>query len=343
MAELENIVSVSITAETTTVQTANFNIPLIIAEFNNFTTSRTRTYGSAVDVASDFAASSNVYIMAQKLFGQDQKPAQIVVGRKLAAEDYTTAYNAIKQENDEWFGVVAETHIPAQQLLLAAVVEADSKIYITSTQAADALTTATTDIGSQLKALGYDQTAVIYSANADTQFPEAAWAGSQLTYVPGSNTWKFKSLDGVTVDKLTGTQIANLRAKNINFYISVGGVSITEDGKMASGRWIDEIILIAWTEARLKESVFGMLVNKAKVPFTNAGIALVEAQIRSVLSQGVANGGYASYTVTSPRLSDIPASRRNGRIAGDFKFRAVLAGAIHQVVIVGTVTTDTAA
>lgn len=339
MAEIDNIVDVQITAETTTVTTASFNIPLLMAKFTEWTDSRTRTYGSLVDVQADFATTTNVYKMASKLFGQPQVPTQIIVGRIAAADtDYAASYAAIKAENNTFFGVVAESHLAADVLSLAAVIEADAKIYGVGTQEAAALTTATTDIGSQLKALGYSQTYVIYGAAADTQWPEAAWMGSQLTYTPGSNTWKFKTLIGVTVDALTGTQIANLRTKNINFYIPVGGVSITEDGKMANGRWIDEIVGVFWTEARMQESVFGMLVNKPKVPYTSAGFALVEAQMRSVLSQGVNNGLYSSFTINTPSISSIPVNQRNLRIAGDFTFTAVLAGAVHEVIIRGTVT-----
>lgn len=338
MAEIDNVVDVQITAETTAVATASFNIPLILAEITEFTDSRTRVYGDDDELLDDgFSSTSPVYIAAQRLFGQDQKPASIVVGRRVPDEDIVEAYNAVKAENNTFFGVVSTSHVVDDVLALAGAVEADAKIYVTSTQDAAAYGTATTDIGSQLGALGYDQTAVIYSANADTQFPEAAWMGSQLTYTPGANTWKFKTLDGVTVDDLSPTQIANLRNKNINFYIPVGGVTITEEGVMASGRFIDEIIGIFWTKARMQESVFGMLVRKPKVPFTDAGFTLVEAQMRSVLSQGVDNGLYASYTVQIPRVADIPYNQRAQRIAGDFRFTAVLASAVHKVVIRGVV------
>ena len=60
--------------------------------------------------------------------------------------------------------------------------------------------------------------------------------------------------------------------------------------------------------------------------------------MRSVLALGVANGLYASYDIQVPRVADIPENQRAQRIAGDFKFSAVLAGSIRKVVIVGTVT-----
>lgn len=337
MAQIDEIVSITITSETQAVDVASFNIPLILAEFTDFTDSRTRTYGDDDEVAEDFGTDSVVYTMAVKLFGQDQKPATIVVGRKDPDESWADAYTAVKAENDTWFAMVASTHVKADVLALAALVSADKKVYFTSTQETDVLTNSADNIGAQLKALGYDQVSWRYGANADTQFPEAAWVGSQLTYTPGANTWEFKQLEGVTVDKLTTTQRDNIAANNGSYYTTVGGVNITRNSKMANGKWVDQKIIELWTEARMQESVFGMLIRKPKVPMTDAGITLVEAQMRSVLSQGIDNGAFASYVINVPRAADIPANQKAQRIAGDFKFNAVLANAIHKVVIVGTV------
>lgn len=68
---------------------------------------------------------------------------------------------------------------------------------------------------------------------------------------------------------------------------------------------------------------------------------MIEAEIRSVLSQGVANGLIAdapAYTVQSPDVLAIPEVTRAQRILGDFTFQARLAGAVHKVIIRGTVT-----
>ena len=72
---------------------------------------------------------------------------------------------------------------------------------------------------------------------------------------------------------------------------------------------------------------------------TDAGFALIESQMRSVLALGVSNGLYASYTITTPRVSDVAQNLRAQRVAGDFPFTAVLQGAIHAVKSIrGTVT-----
>ena len=95
------------------------------------------------------------------------------------------------------------------------------------------------DIGQRLKAMGYDRTVVMFSNTADAEWPEASWVGGQITAVPGSNTWEYKQLTGVTVSRLTDSQITLLESRGYNYYIPVKGVNITRRGKVAEGEWVD--------------------------------------------------------------------------------------------------------
>lgn len=85
MSDLDDVVSVVITDQTTAIATASFAIPLILATFTNFA-ERARTYLNITEVGADFATTSNVYKMASKAFGQDSvigaPPPSIVVGRR---------------------------------------------------------------------------------------------------------------------------------------------------------------------------------------------------------------------------------------------------------------------
>lgn len=338
MSQIEEIVSVNITAQTQVITTAEFSIPLIVAEFNNFTDSRARVYGSQDALLADFAASSVVGTIGTKIFGQDNSPSTVVVGRKLANEDYPTALAAISAENDSWFAVVAASHVYADVSGIANYIAGTKKIYFTSTQDPATITTDQNSTGAKLKALGYDQTSLIYHSQADTYFPEAAWVGSQLSYTPGANDWENKTLEGVPADRLSDTARTNLTASNVAYYTTVGGVNITRNADMVDNTPIDQKIGELWTIARMQESVFGMLIRQPKVPYTDEGFTKVEAQMRSVLALGVQNLLYSSYTIQVPRVADILVNQRAARVAGDFKFTAVLAGSIRKVVIVGTVT-----
>lgn len=193
------------------------------------------------------------------------------------------------------------------------------------------------DIGQRLKFMGMDRTVVMFSNTADSEWPELAWAGTQLPEVPGSNTWEYKALAGTTVSNLTDSQISILESRGYNYYINVKGVNITRRGKVAEGEWLDSVILVDWLYARIQEAIFNRLVNSKKIPFTNVGATIIENEIRGVLAQAVTNGGIDTYTVQSPLVLNIPQTQRAARVMGDFTFQARLAGAVSIVVVRGTV------
>lgn len=100
------------------------------------------------------------------------------------------------------------------------------------------------------------------------------------------------------------------------------------------------MIGLDWVQARLQEQIFYRLATKKKIPFTQPGALIIEAEIRSVLSQGVTNGLVApdpAYTVQSPDVLSIPEVQRGQRVMGDFKFQFRLAGAVHKVIVRGVV------
>jgi hypothetical protein len=144
----------------------------------------------------------------------------------------------------------------------------------------------------------------------------------------------------VSVYNLTDTQRSALDGKNGNYYISAGGLALTYPGKTASGEWFDVTRFVDWLQARLRERLIGLLANNAKVPFTDAGIALVVAEIRAQLQQGVAVGGLAespAFTISAPLASDVSSVDRAARTLPDVTFSARLAGAIHAIELTGNI------
>lgn len=339
MAEIDQIVEIFITRETTAIDTASFSIPLILATFDTTVfPERTRTYTDISEVGEDFDSTDSAYIIAQKLFsGEGIKPSTIVIGRKDSEETWTDALDAVEEDNSVWYALVADTHVPAEVIELATAIQARRKIYGTSTQ--DSNFTSGTHIGQQLSDMSLGRTFWVYTADADTQYPEAAWMSEQLPETPGSNTWNLKQAAGVTVSNISPTQRVNIRALNGNMYTTVAGVNVFQDGVMSDGEFIDVIIFIDWVHARMQEAIFFRLINSRKIPYTRAGATIIENEIRSVLSLGVTNGGIAdapAYTVTAPDPLNIPATMRAQRTMGDFLFEFRLAGAVHKVIVRGT-------
>jgi hypothetical protein len=84
----------------------------------------------------------------------------------------------------------------------------------------------------------------------------------------------------------------------------------------------------------------GMLAGLDKVPYTDAGVALIQAQVIASLQSAVAKGILTSDpapVVTVPKVANVSPSDKAARILPDVKFSATLAGAIHKVNITGVV------
>ena len=71
---------------------------------------------------------------------------------------------------------------------------------------------------------------------------------------------------------------------------------------------------------------------------TRTGATIIENDIRTVMSQGVANGGIAEdtpYIVVAPDPLAIPEVQRAQRLMGDFRIAFRLAGSVRKVIIRG--------
>lgn len=261
-------------------------------------------------------------------------------------ESLTDAIVAVEQEA-AFYGLATYSHEDVDIIEIATYVESNKKLYGYSTSNDTDKTTATSDIMGQLQALSFDRTFGIWggkagiSANDALQYPEAAWMGNRFPDQPGSANWMFKTLNGITVDKMQLTESENIRNKNGNTYETIGGVNITREGKVASGEYIDVIRGIDWLESRMEERVYSRFVNLPKIPYTNAGIAIIESEVRAQVQDGITAGvidGEQKITFKVPKVADIPVNDRANRILPPITFEAKLAGAINKTIIRGTVT-----
>lgn len=241
---------------------------------------------------------------------------------------------------DGWYALILDSNSEAEILAAAAWIEARKKIFLCNTTDTEVVdNTVTDDVMSDLQSNSYARTAILYSQARLLNWSGAAWAGNRLPADPGSSTWAFKTLAAVTVDgNLTGGQVAVVESKGGNVYRTIAGVNVTTFGITASGEYIDVTRFIDWLDARIKERIFSVLVNNAKIPYTDLGVDLMRGQVLAQLQQGIAVGGLAADpapVVTAPKVADIDPADKAARILPDIFFQATLAGAIHQLVISG--------
>src|SRR5690554_511106 len=345
MADLKEIIEINISRETRGVTRQGFGTPLFIGTTPDVYPSGeyVRTYTSADAVLEDFGEDTPEHTAALRVFGQQISPTYLKIGNQKDTESLTEAYSAIKEADDDFYFVSIESHSPADIEEIADVIEAESKIFVTSYNGSDATDpTDTQDIGSVLQAKDLARTMIIYAENPD-EYPEMAFVGLQAPKDPGSTTWKFKTVSGVTVSRLTTTQSLTLKGtrfdygKGYNTYENFGGRNILSEGRMVNGEFCDVIRFADFLEARMRERIYLTLVNSEKIPYTAAGFAIIEGRMREVLQEGVAVGGLASFNVTVPNPRTLDPNLRANRVAEGFEFTGVLAGAVHFVSVAGRI------
>lgn len=250
---------------------------------------------------------------------------------------------AIQLVDNTWYAILSPYKSFAENQAIATWAEAHEKLFLAESQDSAIITTAFsggTDIATTLKGLALVRTALLYHQGDGTN-AAAAWAGKVLPMDPGSETWKFKTLAGVTASPLNDTALTNLHAKSCNFYYAVAGINMTAEGTVASGDWIDTVRGRDWLKATMAGNIVTRLANAKKVPYTDAGAAVIESEVRAAL-QAAEDVGLITdnprYVVTVPSVLSQGGTNRQNRVFPNLTFTAQLAGAIHKVSVSGTIT-----
>jgi len=260
-----------------------------------------------------------------------------------------------------WYGLALCSNSAADIENTAGFIETLKKIYIAVSSDAGIDSGSSTDVASILQGKGYKRTALMYSPGSAALGIEAAWLGGSLPADPGSNTWKFNNLVGITPDFFTDSSRLRLigsvdrlgnrtsSGKNVNIYETVGGTGVTEEGWMAGGQFIDQTIFGDWLQANIQSGIFTALVNAGKagkkIPYTDKGVGVIESIVRAVLKQGSDDGGtggidHTTIVVNTVPVANLPVTARANRILPNnaVTFTARGTGALHFVNINGVVT-----
>jgi len=254
-----------------------------------------------------------------------------------------------------FFGFTKETRDDTDTQNAAAWCEARTKEFFTTSNNEDSLNSAiSTDVGSVLNALGYERTWVQYSSNP-TQYPEfSAMARAAIVDFNSTDstiTLNLKQLPGISTESITSGQLATLKAKGVNVYVTIGSNSdAIQGGYMVAGVgvWQDRVHGVDWLTNAIETNVFGRLFSTVtKVPLTDKGGQILAQEVTKALDEGVRNGLIApgtdsngnflatGYSIDVQKVADIPAALKSQRQGPTITFVAIGAGAIHGITING--------
>lgn len=244
---------------------------------------------------------------------------------------------ALNQADDlDWFGLLIDSNSAAEIAAAGAWALSNEKLF-GALSSDSANFTAGTGVAYTLNQATNHNT-YVFATRDMNGCGEAGLMGRQFSRTPGSTTWAHKQIAGATADGLTATEFSAARSNGAITYVN-DGVVHTYDGFACSKRYIDVTRGIAWCRARIREAILIVLVNAEKLGFVDPDAALLEAALAGVLAQGESNKLFAPGWATSrPKVADVSTANKLVRTFPDLKFAAVLQGAIHKVVVDGTVT-----
>lgn len=217
-----------------------------------------------------------------------------------AAETALAAIVALDAISNAWYGsMFAASVMPtdSDNLSVAGFIEADaiSRTFGVTIQNTNCLSSeVTNDLGSELMALGYEQTFTEYCST--NPYAVASTFGRLFTVdFTGSNTaidLMYKQLPGIAAENLTTTQANTLQAKRINVFVAYdNGTSILQYGTMAGPVFIDETFNVDWFQNAAQVAMFNVnYTSTTKVPQTDQGMNQYVNAAAGVGEQAVTNG-----------------------------------------------------
>ncbi|MCL2084425.1 MAG: DUF3383 domain-containing protein [Oscillospiraceae bacterium] len=369
---VSDIVNVIVNLSPRSAIRSGFNIALFIGDSGVISPAdRVKVYTDTdAMLTAGFDDSMPEYQAALLYFAANTNPGRFAVGRwDSANETLANAVTACRQANWDWYVLCLPLPTMTEPGDLSAVpavppaynftvddIQAAAK-YVEGCSPDSALFYATADIGllEAMKGLNYNKSLGIYTEiSPNISAALAGWAMGANTGLTGSAyALAYKTLAGVSVDKLDSGTIDAVKKANGNYYVNRGKqYDGFETGVMASGVWFDEIINLAMLSNDVQLGVMDLLNSARKVPQTEGGVLMIIANVTPAFERmrrigfiapgiwkappvmGLATGDAIpnGYLFQWEPVDDQPQSDRDARLAPPIYAAIKLAGAIQYVV-----------
>lgn len=364
---LDDIVKCTIEISSPASSDATFNTILMIVPGPSGTGKKTMTKTTPISGADElldygFTVNDTAYSAATVAFSQNPSPDELYIcirtlqestdaGSSPAYEDIRTTLARAKKECVFYGIYISDFRESADVENTMEWTESNEKVFGFEYIDYDKFPT---------KNFSYYRTFAMFSGLADGYEPDEqpkanryaalAWMAKCFGYDPGTETWAMKELATVMPSALDTAQKKELELQHTGRFLRYGGCNITIGGNMLAGEWIDVIRFRDWIKNEMQIRVFNVIKVNRKVPFTDAGIAMIEGQMIATLKKGQQVGGIADteyddegnavpgFKVTVPKALSLTEAERKSRKLTGCKYTARLAGAIHAVEIEGFLT-----
>lgn len=296
-----------------------------------------------------YETTDSEYEKALALFNQALSPEKVYVFNAYNASPPAIATQIITYDNQDFYFLLLTDTTKARAIEAANWAEANDKVVAL----VNSDSTLLTDLELATNAFVFLQDAT----RVGVQHPEAAITGLQAPKTPGSSTWKWKQVNGITAETDT-TLINSARDNNGNIFIAKSNITMSIEGRMTNGLFIDQKRSRDYITARIEEAFLALFVQEEKIPYDSSGIEQIVSVLANELNafgdQGIIaiansadeveasyNGVY-QFTITAPTRAQVLADSSLGSIPNreySIEFSYVEAGAIHELNATGKVVT----
>lgn len=315
----DDLVSVTVTLGLLSSGVANFSTILMIVDGVTPGGGTYATYSSVAEVTADIANLNTIaQSMATAAFAQARPPASIIIiGIDTGSSDtYADGLAAAVAAGLNFYGVVADSRTPAQQIVLATAVEAAEAngqrfLLFLQDDDADWLTSGIPSAWSAVS--GYERTVICYHDDNDNDAGsdrlDVALAARMLSFDADLTSCP-ATIDVSGVDALatalTSTQKGFARANYANTALPKGTLVTTfvDPGKTLAGRPADHIVSADWLAVRIAEAgndkIAAVAAQGRKLVVDPQGQAELQQAIEAKFIQAVDAGHLTTTDPTKP-------------------------------------------
>ena len=346
---IDSIVKVEISLESPAVSSESFSTLLLVGSLPAKHASLEKqpalvgVYSGIKEVENaGWEETDEMYKAALVAFRQNPKPEKIMIAPRQVVsgeeESFLTTLNRA-YETAGWYGFSCVGITDEEINDVAVWTEATEKIFSFTTTSEEC---PVTERG-LLRTHGW----FTNQTGEYDKFLDIAVTATSFGHQPGSEVWALTSLGIVNPSTIGSNLAANLDNANMNYYVTIAGNNVTQNGKVLGNEWIDVIRFRDWIKNDLQLRVFNAFRKNPKLPYTDNGISVIDGCMKASLKSGQSIGGIAEdeydadnnlipgYTTWVPLAANLTAAQKKSRDLSGCRWTARLSGAIQVVSIEG--------
>ena len=346
---IDSIVKVAISLESPAVSSESFSTLLLVGSLPAKYAGLSRkpelvgVYSGIKEVENaGWEETEELYKAALVAFRQNPKPEKIMIAPRQTEDGEEESFLDVLNrayETAGWYGFSCIGITDEEINDIAVWTEATEKMF--------SFTTSSEECPVTEKGLLRTQGWFTNQTGDYDKYLDVAVMATGFGYQPGSEVWALTSLSIVNPSNIGSNLAAILDNQNMNYYVTIAGSNVTQNGKVLGNEWIDVVRFRDWIKNDLQLRVFNAFRKNPKLPYTDNGISVIEGCMKASLKSGQSIGGIAEdeydadnnlipgYTTYVPLAANLTAAQKKSRDLPDCKFNARLSGAIQVATIEG--------